>query len=189
MIGLSGKYAVTLYMLLESVANKQTPVLDVKLDQLRQWLKVPEGKLVDWYDLKRFAVEPAIKQIKENPEAAGFTVDMEAIKEGRAVDRVRFTLTKTAGRLADEKTLKQAEKITPQKTVEQVTADNSSGLQLPSTAFESAKKVAPGLDVYFLESEWRCWMANKPRPKNPAGSFVGFCRARYKQEKGKGGSL
>jgi hypothetical protein len=54
MIGLSGKYAVTLYMLLESVANRQTPVLDVELGQLRQWLKVPEGKLNRWFDLKRF---------------------------------------------------------------------------------------------------------------------------------------
>jgi hypothetical protein len=62
-----------------------------------------------------------------------------------------------------------------------VTADNSSGLQLPSTAFESAKKVAPGLDVYFLEAEWRGWMANKPRPKNPAGSFVGFCKSKYEK--------
>ena len=61
------------------------------------------------------------------------------------------------------------------------TANNSSGLQLPSTAFESAKKVAPGLDVYFLEAEWRGWMANKPRPKNPAGSFVGFCKSKYEK--------
>ncbi|HEY5137785.1 MAG TPA: replication initiation protein, partial [Methylococcales bacterium] len=105
MIGLSGKYAVTLYMLLESVANKQTPVLDVQLNQLRQWLKVPDGKLHRWVDVKRFILEPALKQINENPDAAGFLVSMEEIKEGRAVDRVRFTLIKTAGRIADEKSL------------------------------------------------------------------------------------
>jgi len=44
MLGLSGKYAVTLYMLLESVANLQTPVLDVEINQLRQWLQIPDGK-------------------------------------------------------------------------------------------------------------------------------------------------
>ena len=59
-----------------------------------------------WFDIKRFILEPALKQINENPDAAGFSVSMEEIKEGRAVDRVRFTLTKTAGRLADEKALK-----------------------------------------------------------------------------------
>jgi hypothetical protein len=180
MIGLSGKYAVTLYMLLESVANKQTPVLDVQLDQLRQWLKVPEGKLIEWYDIKRRILEPALKQINDSPEAAGFAVVMEEIKEGRAVDRVRFTLTKTAGRLADEKALKQVEKIVATPTTR---AANSSGaLQLPTTAYEQAKKAAPGLDVYGLEFQWREWLANKPPPNNPAGSFIGFCKAKYQKD-------
>jgi len=141
MIGLSGKYAVTLYMLLESVANKQTPVLDVQIDQLRQWLKVPEGKLEKWFDIKRFTLEPALKQINENSDAAGFSVSMEEIKEGRAVDRVRFTLTKTVGRLADEKALKL-------QAIEQPkAADNSGAVRLSPSAFEQAKKAAPGLDV------------------------------------------
>lgn len=173
MIGLSGKYAVTLYMLLESVANRQTPVLDVELGQLRQWLKVPEGKLDKWFDLKRFAIAPALKQINDNPDAAGFLVVMDEIKEGRAVDRVRFTLTKTAGRLADEKALK------PQALEQPKAADNSDTLKLPTSAYEQAKKVAPGLDVYYLETEWRNWLTNKPRPNNPAGSFIGFCRSKY----------
>ena len=176
MIGLSGKYAVTLYMLLESVANKQTPVLDVQLDQLRQWLKVPDGKLHRWVDVKRFILEPALKQINENPDAAGFLVSMEGIKEGRAVDRVRFTLTKTAGRVADEKSLKS-------KAIEQPkAADNSGALRLPPSAFEQAKKAAPGLDVYVLEFQWREWLANKPQPDNPAGSFIGFCKAKYQKD-------
>jgi len=189
MVGLSGKYAVTLYMLLESVANKQTPVLDVQLNQLRQWLKVPDGKLSRWVDIKRFILNPAMTQINDNPDAAGFTVAMEEIKEGRAVDRVRFILTKTVGRLADEKALKREEKPTPQKTIAQETANKPSSLQLPTSAYEQAKKAAPGLDVYALESMWLEWIASKPRPENAAGSFVGFCRARYKQEKGKTGSL
>ena len=178
MIGLSGKYAVTLYMLLESVANRQTPVLDVDLFQLRQWLKVPEGKLEKWYDIKRFILEPAIKQINDNPEAAGFSVVIDEFKEGRAVDRVRFTLTKTVGRLADEKALK------PKALEKPKSADNSGALLLPTSAYEEAKKAAPGLDVYYLETEWRDWMANKGRPDNPAGSFIGFCRSKY-QGKGR----
>jgi hypothetical protein len=173
MIGLSGKYAVTLYMLLESVANRHTPVLDVELNQLRQWLKVPEGKLDKWYDIKRFILEPALKQINDNPQAAGFSVVMDQIKEGRAVDRVRFMLTKTAGRLADEKALK------PKVLEQPKAADNSGALHLMASAYEQAKKVAPGLDIYALEWEWRDWLANKPRPNNPTGSFIGFCRAKY----------
>jgi len=178
MIGLSGKYAVTLYMLLESVANRQIPVLDIALSQLRQWLNVPEGKLNRWVDIKRFILEPAIKQINDSPEAAGFIVIMAQIKEGRAVDRVRFTLTKTAGRLADEKAIKK-------KALEQPkAADNSRALKLPllpTSAYEQAKKAAPGLDIYYLETEWRDWIAEKPPADNPAGAFVAFCRMKYKQ--------
>jgi hypothetical protein len=176
MIGLSGKYAVTFYMLLESVANRQSPVLDVELSQLRQWLKVPEEKLKKWYDIKRRILEPALKQINENQDAAGFSVVMDEIKEGRAVDRVRFTLIKTAGRLADEKALK------PQALEQPKAADNSGAFRLSPSAFEQAKKAAPGLDVYGLEFQWREWLANKPRPDNPAGSFIGFCKAKYQRD-------
>jgi hypothetical protein len=178
MIGLSGKYAVTLYMLLESVSNRQTPVLDVELNQLRQWLKVPEGKLNEWFDLKRFAISPALKQINDNPEAAGFSVVMDEFKEGRAVDRVRFTLTKTAGRLADEKALK------PKALEQPKAADNSSALKLPllpTSAYEQAKKVAPGMDIYYLETQWRDWIIKRPPADNPAGAFVKFCHKKYKK--------
>jgi hypothetical protein len=89
------------------------------------------------------------------------------------VDRVRFTLTKTAGRLADEEALK------PQTLEQPKAADNSGALRLPTSAYEQAKKVAPGLDVYAIEWEWRNWLANKPGPDNSAGSFIGFCRSKY----------
>ena len=176
MIGLSGKYAVTLYMLLESVANKQTPVLDVELSQLRQWLKVPEGKLNEWYDIKRRILEPSLKQINDNPEAAGFSVVMDTFKESRAVNKVRFTLTKTAARLADEKTLK------PQALEQPKAVNNSGALRLSTSVYEQAKKVAPGWDVYRLAEEWREWAANKPRPDNPDGAFVNFCRSKYQKD-------
>lgn len=182
MIGLSGKYAVTLYMLLESVANRQTPVLEVKLGLLRQWLKVPTGKLNRWVDVKRFILEPALKQINDNPNAAGFSIVMEEIKEGRAVDRVRFTLTKTTARLAEEKALKQDEKPLEPIVIEQPKATPLGTMQLPTSAYEQAKKVAPGLDVYYLETEWRDGIAKKKiNLVNPAGSFVRFCQARYKR--------
>ena len=44
MIGLSGKYAVTLYELLESAVNMKNPVLEIELSKLRQWLKVQIGR-------------------------------------------------------------------------------------------------------------------------------------------------
>lgn len=186
MIGLSGKYAVTLYMLLESVANMNTPVLDVALPQLRQWLKVPEGKLSRWVDVKRFAIEPALKQINDNPEAAGFTVRMEEIKESRAVDRVRFIVVKSDTRLIEEKTYHpDIEKTAVSGALSLAPSSSSSSahhLQLPTTAFEQAWKVAPGWDIYELERQWREWMKGKPVPKNPSGAFVSFCKAKAKRQ-------
>jgi hypothetical protein len=59
-------------------------------------------------------------------------------------------------------------------------ADNSGALQLPTSAYEQAKKVAPSLDVYYLETEWRNWLSQQTmQPNNPAGSFIGFCRSKY----------
>ena len=47
----------------------------------------------------------------------------------------------------------------------------------PDTLTE-ARLVAPGWDVYVLESEWRSWMADGglDAPKNPDKAFLGFCK-------------
>lgn len=174
MLGLSGKYAVTLYMLLESVANLQTPVLDVEINQLRQWLKIPEGKMEKWYDISRFALDPAIKQINENPQAAGFSVKMEKIKDGRSVARVRFIVTKTAERLDSEGALKPKENIHPPAPPPRLIPPAQ--IPLPTTAFEEARKFARGYDPYALEQQWREWLATKENPDYSAASFVAFCK-------------
>lgn len=46
-------------------------------------------------------------------------------------------------------------------------------------AFEEARRVAPGWDVYHLEREWRDWMTEAPR--DPDAAFVGFCRKLYER--------
>lgn len=40
--------------------------------------------------------------------------------------------------------------------------------------YEQGRRVAPGWDIYRLESEWRDWMTE--RPQNPDAAFIGFCR-------------
>jgi len=107
---------------------------------------------------------------------------MEEIKEGRAVDRVRFIVSKSEARLAEEKTYRPEQ---PKLAAPLAPAASSPGahyLQLPTTAYEQAKKVAPRYDVYHLEQQWREWMKDKPIPKNPAGAFVNFCRSKAKRQ-------
>lgn len=62
-------------------------------------------------------------------------------------------------------------------------ADNAI-IRLSTETYEKAKKVAPGWDVYFLEQEWREWIAGKETPKNPEAAFIGFCKQRF-QKKGR----
>lgn len=57
-------------------------------------------------------------------------------------------------------------------------------IRLSTETYEKAKKVAPGWDIYFLEQEWREWIVDKERPKNPDAAFIGFCKQRF-QKKGR----
>lgn len=59
---------------------------------------------------------------------------------------------------------------------------DSSVIRLSTETYEKAKKVAPGWDVYALEHDWREWIADKERPKNPDAAFVGFCKQRFEKK-------
>src|SRR6267142_1277389 len=90
--------------------NKDVPELRATVDELRQWLKVPEGKLIRWQDLRRYVLEPAIKQVNDNPTGAGFQARIRLEKEGRAIRWVVFEVLKTKERQAIDARLKDHEK-------------------------------------------------------------------------------
>lgn len=55
-----------------------------------------------------------------------------------------------------------------------------SSLALKSETFEHARKLAPGWDVYVIETEWRSWVAGLidqgiDEPRDPDKAFLGFC--------------
>jgi plasmid replication initiation protein len=54
--------------------------------------------------------------------------------------------------------------------------------RLTPETFEKAKRVAPGRDIYSLESEWREWIEGKEKPKSPDAAFIAFCRKKYQRE-------
>ena len=51
-------------------------------------------------------------------------------------------------------------------------------VRISPDAMTEARMVAPGWDVYVLESEWRSWMADGglDAPKSPDKAFLGFCK-------------
>jgi plasmid replication initiation protein len=61
------------------VANKDVPTMKADVEELRSWLKVPEGKLLRWQDFRRYVLEPAVKQINKNTEGSGFRVEVLSI--------------------------------------------------------------------------------------------------------------
>jgi plasmid replication initiation protein len=62
---------------------------------------------------------------------------------------------------------------------------NDTNVRLPRLmpeTFEKARRAAPGWDVYHLESQWREWIADKEKPKNPDAAFIAFCRKKSQRE-------
>jgi hypothetical protein len=178
MIGLSGKYSVSLYMLLEAAANQQRPVIELKIDALRDALSVPEGKLLPWKHLREKAIDPAVKEINDNPTAAGFSVECEPVTRGRKVESVRFTVKKTDVRREIEKDMtrkKAAKESAPAAAPRVAPLGDDDALAL-------IRKHAPRMDAQWILSEWR-ERANAAPPNNPAGALVNFAKKKYAENK------
>ncbi len=178
MIALSGKYAVTLYELLESVANQKTPILKASISDLRKWLKVPTDKLLAWGNFFDRAIKPAVNELNQHSEESGFTVSYKIIKGIRGkVEEIHFTVTKVDSRTIFEEKIK--------RNVRKPIDLNSNIPSLKSITFEKASNILKesGIDKYYAESQWREWCLNKKQlPDNPDSAFLGFCRELVKNK-------
>lgn len=167
LLSLSGKYAVTLYEILEGFVNRRDGRLDVSLEDLRVWLKVPEGSYDDWKDFKKRVLDPAVKQINADPLGAGFTVEYTPVREGRFYKRLVFSLTKAEARRQDETRLKRRQEI------------RQGTIIIPAHFEDQAREVcrAKRLDFQSVLAEYRTWAGGKEPPKQGYGAaFVGFCK-------------
>lgn len=58
-------------------------------------------------------------------------------------------------------------------------------IHLRTETYEKARDLAPRLDIYYLENEWREWIARKGAPpKNADKAFLGFVRTKAGQHRG-----
>lgn len=169
MITLSGKYAVTLYELLESVANQKSPIFKASVEELRRYLAVQEGTIVLWGDLHRRVIRPAVKELNNKSEDTGFTVTYDLIKGTRnKVTDIHFHVQKVTSRVAFEEQIQKPKvvPIPPRSTLRGFT----------TREYEHIKKTVPGRhDLYQLEAQWR--QENESREiENPVGHFIDFLR-------------
>lgn len=182
LIGLSGKYAVTLYELLEGFANRRDGLFECTIADLRTWLKVSEASYGNWKDFRKWVLDPAIKQINENPIGAGFTVTYEPIRHGRNYERLRFTLTKTKGR--EQAEIKIKKKMQIAKAIAEGKATGRPALL--TQHIEKARHATDHfLDMDVVEREfWEHWEATGcPHFNSIEGAFVGFAKQKYRQIK------
>ena len=163
LLGLSGKYTATLYELVEAVATRPEPYLTVPLPDLRRWLQLPAGVYALWYELKRWVLDPALKQFNHHPdEGTGLRVTMTPLRRKRAIHAVHFDVQKTAARTALERRLAQQQSL----------------LLLPAAAYDQAQACVPGEDVYALQGKWEDRERCQPSwpPQYPGRAFVEFCQ-------------
>ena len=73
-LALRSKYAVTLYEILEAYVNRRESSVTVGIDELRSWLKVSDDltSYNDWKYLRRRVIDPAVNEINEHSDDAGF---------------------------------------------------------------------------------------------------------------------
>ncbi len=63
-----------------------------------------------------------------------------------------------------------------------------SDIRLDPDTYAEAREVAPGWDPYFIEAEWKDWLAtsDKAPPRRPDVAFVAFC-AKFHERRGAAG--
>ena len=182
-MSLSGKYAVTLYEILEGFANRRDGTCEVTIDDLRTWLKVPDGSYPDWKNFRHRVLRPAIEQINADPIGSGFTVDYTPVRKGRYYHRIIFKMTKTDKRRITEKIIRDnagdARKIAYAKS-------KGRPALLDADISRAAEETRYALDMAEVERQFWAHCESTGKPDFTTGvdkAFMGFTKAKYRQTK------
>lgn len=184
LIKLSGKYAVTLYEILEGFANRRDGECRVTVNELRQWLKVPDNTYDDWRDFRKRVLNPAVEQINADPLGAGFTVDYEPIRKGRKIDSVVFHISKTAQRIQQERDIRTAK--SKKMRLSDLKAKGRPELSMADIS-KADRETRHVLDMADVERQfWAHWESKgKPDFKSIGGAFMNFTKGKYRQYLGR----
>jgi hypothetical protein len=180
---LRSKYAVTLYEVLEAYANRENKACTATIDEVRGWLKVPDDAYRSWKDFRRNVVDIAVDEINTYADLAGFSVDYEAIRDGKAFTKIKFTVEKTDGRENREAQLGRKAKIHRRR------ARASAGLADPDNpptpsgdALDTFRKRWAGNDPYEVISKFQDkWRAEGCAViRSPDGAFLKFAEGMFR---------
>jgi len=87
-LAFESRYALRLYTVLSLRAGLRKTSEEFTVEDLRELLGVPAGKLMIWKNLRRRALEPAMAEINQ---LAGFYAGFVPLKRGRKIVGVRLT--------------------------------------------------------------------------------------------------
>ncbi len=180
---LRSKYAVTLYEILEAYANRETKVCTASLEDVRNWLKVPEdSSYAGWKDFRRRVIDPAVDEINEHADEAGFTVAYEGLREGKAFTKIKFTVAKTGERHERETLLGRKAKIHKRRQRAIAGLADPDNPPLPSgDALDTFRRKWPGHDPYevigLFQDKWRADGCAAIR--SPDGAFLKFAERMF----------
>ena len=180
---LRSKYAVTLYEILEAYANRETKVCTATIEEVRTWLKVPEdSSYAGWKDFRRRVIDPAVDEINEHADEAGFTVAYEGLREGKAFTKIKFTVAKTGERHERETLLGRKAKIHKRRQRAIAGLADPDNPPLPSgDALDTFRRKWPGHDPYEVigrfQDKWRADGCAAIR--SPDGAFLKFAERMF----------
>jgi hypothetical protein len=204
---LSSKYALALYELVSKRVNlKHKKTEEIPLDRFRVLLGVEEGKLREFKHFKSRAIDPSVLEVNGLAE---FGCKVEPVCTGRKVTAVKLSwwaktdeekkaairevqgskvgrrarLTGKVDTILPPPAALPAPRPEPKKTPSNYGRPGEIGnLLLKTRTYEMAKEIAPKLDIYYLESEWREWAQSRGEQVNfPDAAFINFVKSKVKQ--------
>ena len=180
----TSKYSLALYEAISARINLHKSSEEMSLDTLRQWLGVERGKLIQWGDFNRFAVQPALEEVNG---LAPYSVEIEPIKRGRKIDRVRVTWSKkTPFSPAEQSAAQEANRHSAGRRARLTgTVEQLAGLRLSGNDIQKGYDAAASIcriDKHAAYADWQTMVNALPSPpQNPVGHFIEFCRKRAKE--------
>jgi len=200
-LAFESRYALRLYEIvalrsgLDHKTNETFP-----LDELRNRLGIPTGKLARWQDVKAQALEPAIAEVNQ---LSGFTVSYEPVKRRRSVAGITLSWSKKDApeRAATKRELDGSSvgrRARRDNSVEQIVEETVAAVKPPGPhvfpengairftrweAFVRDHVRGRTPDVNRVGADFGKWCRSKNIPFNSANieaTFIGFCK-QYKQ--------
>lgn len=175
MFRISSKYSLTLYEFLQR--RSRLKYIDrelLSLDEVRNMLCVPKGKLINFGHLNSRAIEPAVKEVSFLSE---YEITANPIKCGRIVTHIQFSWT--------NKNDPQSQISGFQELQKQKQKQKSYDIILSEKTLEKAKDLIAleklKIKIHDIKKEFDHYIEKVGFPAKPDAAFIGFVKKKIKE--------